>query len=186
MWRRLDTNQVDMAIIYLPDNAKKEDTNLRHQYNYESFYDDKLVILTHKTTVEAGESYPVSRFVNRKWVAYPDNFYLNPLMHGYFGKKNKPIIPIKIGSTKELIKMAENSDYDTFITQSYYDAHRDEIDSTNLTPIYLKEEHGFTISYVYRKGKLEIPRMQNLLKEWEKFLDKHQNFSKLLVDQIKS
>ncbi|MBW8013565.1 LysR family transcriptional regulator [Lactobacillus helveticus] len=186
LWRRLDTNQVDMAIIYLPDNAKKEDTNLRHQYNYESFYDDKLVILTHKTTVEAGESYPVSRFVNRKWVAYPDNFYLTPLMHGYFGKKNKPIIPIKIGSTKELIKMAENSDYDTFITQSYYDAHRDEIDSTNLTPIYLKGEHGFTISYVYRKGKLEIPRMQNLLKEWEKFLDKHQNFSKLLVDQIKS
>ena len=107
-------------------------------------------------------------------------------MHEYFGKKNKPIIPIKIGSTKELIKMAENSDYDTFITQSYYDAHRDEIDSTNLTPIYLKEDHGFHISYVYRKGKLEIPRMQNLLKEWEKFLDKHQNFSKLLVDQIKS
>lgn len=185
LWRKLDTNQVDMAIMYLPDNTKKEDTNLRHQYNYKNFYDDQLMVLTHKKTVNAEETYPISRFVHRKWITYPDNFYLTSLIYEYFGKKNKPIIPIQIASTKELINMAENSDYDTFITKSYYDAHGDEINAAKLTPIYLKEEHEFHISYVYRKGKLEIPRMQNLLKEWEKFLDKHQNFSKLLLDQIK-
>ena len=32
------------------------------------------------------------------------------------------------------------------------------------------------------KGKLEIPRMQNLLKEWEKFLDKYVNSSRLLEE----
>ena len=179
LWRRLDTNMIDMALMYLPDNTKKEETNLRHQYNHQNIYDDRLVVLTHKTTVEAGKSYPVSRFLNIKWVSYPDDFYLTPLMYEYFGKKHKPNIPIKIASTEELIKMAEETDYDTFVTESYYDAHHNAID---LTPVYLDEEHEFHISYVYRKGKLEIPRMQNLLKEWEKFLDKYVNSSRLLEE----
>lgn len=181
LWRRLDTNLIDMAIMYLPDTTKKEETNLRHQYSHADICPDRLVVLTHKSTVEAGKTYPVSRFLNRKWVAYPDDFYLTPLMHEYFGKNNKLNIPIKIASTKEMIKMAENTDYDTFVTKSYYDAHHDEI---SLTPVYLSEEHDFHISYVYRKGKLEIPRMENMLKEWQNFLAKDLKSSRLL-DEVK-
>lgn len=184
LWHRLDTNLIDMAIMYLPDNTKKEETNLRHQYNHQKISTDRLVVLTHKNTVEAGETCAVSDFYERKWVAYPDSFYLTALIKEYFGKNNKPVIPIQVASTRELINMAENSDYDTFVTQSYYDAHKDEIDATKLTPVYLKDDREFQISYVYRKGKLEIPRMQNLLKEWEKFLDKHGNSSRLLLDKV--
>lgn len=184
LWRRLDTNLIDMAIMYLPDNTKKEDTNLRHQYDHQEIQADRLVVLTHKNTVEPEEEYDASDFYEDKWIAYPDSFYLTALMKEYFGKKNKPQMPIQIASTRELINLAENTDYDTFITQSYYDAHRDEIEATELTPVYLKGDRQFNISYVYRKGKLEIPRMQNLLKEWEKFLDKHNNSSRLVLDQI--
>ncbi|MDF4141935.1 LysR family transcriptional regulator [Lactobacillus kefiranofaciens] len=182
LWRRLDTNLIDLAIMYLPDNTKKEETNLRHQYNHQDIRSDRLIILTHKNTVEAGKTYPVSRFLNRKWVAYPDDCYLTPLMKEYFGKKNELNIPVKIASTKEMIQLAEGTDYDTFITQSYYDSHSKEIEDSNLTPVYLQGEREFHISYVYRKGKLEIPRMQNLLKEWENFLAKHEDFSKLLEE----
>lgn len=181
LWRRLDTNLIDMAIMYLPDTTKKEETNLRHQYNHADICPDRLVVLTHKSNVEAGESYPVSRFLNRKWVAYPDDFYLTSLMQECFGKNNKLNIPVKIASTKEMIKMAEDTDYDTFVTQSYYDAYHDEI---SLTPVYLSEERNFRISYVYRKGKLEIPRMENMLKEWQNFLAKHLKSSRLL-DEVK-
>ena len=163
LWRRLDTNLIDLAIMYLPDNTKKEETNLRHQYNHHDISSDRLVVLTHKTTVEAGETYPVSRFINRKWIAYPDDFYVTHLMYELFGKKHKPDISMEIASTKEMVQMAEVTDYDTYVTQSYYDAHKDEI---SLTPIYLQGEHDFHISYVYRKGKLEIPRMENMLKEF--------------------
>lgn len=177
LWRRLDTNLIDLAIMYLPDNTKKEETNLRHQYNHHDISSDRLVVLTHKTTVEAGETYPVSRFINRKWIAYPDDFYVTHLMYELFGKKHKPDISMKIASTKEMVQMAEVTDYDTYVTQSYYDAHKDEI---SLTPIYLQGEHDFHISYVYRKGKLEIPRMENMLKEFEMFLDKRLDSSRLL------
>lgn len=183
LWRRLDTNLIDLAIMYLPDNTKKEETNLRHQYNHQDIRSDRLVVLTHKTTVEAGKTYPVSRFSNRKWVTYPDDCYLSPLISEYLGKKNELNVPIKIASTRELIKMAENTDYDTFITQSYYEAHREEIDKSELTPVYLEGAREFHISYVYRKGKLEIPRMQNLLKEWEKFLAREKEFSRLVKEE---
>lgn len=177
LWHRLDTNLIDLAIMYLPDNTKREETNLRHQYNHKDISSDKLVVLPHKADVEAGQTYPVSQFINRKWIAYPDDFYLVPLMREYFGKKHKPNTPIKIASTRKMIELAEATDYDTYITQSYYDAHKNEI---NLTPVYLEGEHEFHISYVYRKGKLEIPRMENLLKELEIFLDKWLGSSRLV------
>ena len=165
LWRRLDTNMIDMALMYLPDNTKKEETNLRHQYNHQTIYDDRLVVLTHKTTVEAGKSYPVSRFLNRKWVSYPDDFYLTPLMYEYFGRETaSQIFQLKLLLLKSLLKCLKKQIMIHLLPNHIMMHIHNAID---LTPVYLDEEHEFHISYVYRKGKLEIPRMQNLLKEWK-------------------
>lgn len=176
LWRRLDNNQVDLAIMYLPDNTKRDDINLQHQYDHLDIYQDRLVILTHKTTVKAKEEYSVSRFLSRKWVAFPENHYLTQLMKDYFGNKNSLNVPLSFAHTKDLIKTAQETDDDTFISQSYYLAHQKEI---RLTPVYLKNDKRFEVALVYRKGKLEIPRVNNFLKEWKKFLDKKNYSSRL-------
>lgn len=179
LWREIDSNLIDLAIMYLPDNTKRDEINLQHQYEHLTVYKDRLMVLTHKNTVKKEEEYPVSRFARRKWVAYPDNFYLTQLMKEYFGTKNKLIAPLILPRPKDLIKAAESSLYDTFITRAYYYAHQDEI---KLTPVYLKNDHDFQISLVYRKGKLEIPRIENLIKEWKIFLDKEDYSSRLESD----
>ncbi len=167
LWHRLDNNLIDMAIMYLPDNTKRDGVSLQHQYDHSTIYQDRLVVLTHKKTVEANKPYPVSRFSRRKWVTYPEKYYLSQLMKEYFGNKNKLHASLTFGCTKDLIKAAEETNYDTFITKSYYTANKNKI---KLTPVYFKHDKNFEISLVYRKGKLEIPRIKNLLKEWQNFL----------------
>lgn len=176
LWRRLDNNLVDLAIMYLPDNTKKDEINLQHQYDHATIYKDRLVVLTHKDTVEKGKEYPVSRFTKGKWLTYPDTFYLSQLMREYVGNKVKLNVPMQFGSTEQLIKTAENTNYDTFVTESAYKINKDHI---KLTPVYIKNDKDFEISLVYRKGKLEIPRVKNLLKEWKKFLEESDYSSRL-------
>ncbi|MBU3827812.1 MAG: LysR family transcriptional regulator [Candidatus Lactobacillus pullistercoris] len=176
LWRNLDNNSIDLAIMNLPDNTKRDEINLQHQYNHEAIFKDRLLILTHKDSVEAGKEYPISRFLRRKWVSYPENYYLTQLMTEYFGNKNKLNVPLTFSKTQSLIKTAQETEYDTYIRKSYYVAHKKEI---KLTPVYLKKDKKFEISLVYRKGKLEIPRIKNLLKEWNIFLDKKDYSSRL-------
>lgn len=168
LWHKLDNNLVDLAVMYLPDSTKNNHTDLQNQYDHLDIYRDKMLVLTHKDTVKAGQAYPVSRFTKRKWVAYPSDSYLSQLMKKYFTNKNKLIVPISFSSTKQLISTAQETNYDTFINKSYYEAHKKNI---KLTPVYLKGDKDFSISLVYRKGKKEIPRIKNILNEWKKFLD---------------
>lgn len=176
LWRRLDNNLVDLALMYLPDNSKHDQINLQHQYQHQKIYQDRLLILTHKKSVQARHEYPVSRFLRRKWVTYPHTFYLSQLMQAYFGNRNKLVAPMTFGVNQQLIEVAELTNYDTFVPQSYYESHREKI---SLTPVYLKNDRRFEISLVYRKGKLEIPRIKNLLKEWQKFLAQESYSSRL-------
>lgn len=176
LWRKLDNNAIDIAIMYLPDNTKRDEINLQHQYDHTAIYKDQLVVLTHKDTVKAGEAYPVSRFLRRKWVSYPENFYLTQLMKENISNKNKLTCPLVFSRARDLVKTAEETEYDTFVNRSYYLAHQDQI---KLTPVYVKGSKEFEVALVYRKGKLEIPRIKNLLTEWKKFLDKNDNSSRL-------
>lgn len=175
LWRKLDSNAIDLAIMYLPDNTKREEINLQNQYEHISISRERLLILTHKDTVKKGEEYPVSRFTKRKWVTYPEKYYLTQLMQEYFGNA-KMQIKMTLPRARYLFQTAQDTKYDTFITRSYFESHKNEI---NLTPVYLKNDHEFEIAIVYRKGKLEIPRVKNLMKEWKKFLDKNDYSSRL-------
>lgn len=179
LWHQLDNNLIDLAIMYLPDNTKRQSANLQRQYDNIDVYEDRMVILTHKDTVKAGEEYPVSRFTKRKWVTYPNNYYLTELLKETFGTKVKPDIAMKFASAEQLIKIAETTEYDTCVTKSFYEKYKQKI---NLQPIYLKQDKKFTISLVYRKGKLEIPRIKNFLKHWKIFLDKKDYSSRLEED----
>lgn len=173
LWYSLDNNLIDMAVMFWPDSTKKSQAELQNQYEHATVYEDQLTVLTHKDTVEAGKSYPISRFAHREWVAYPDGFYLTQLMKKKLGNKTNIkdclTVPISLSSTEQLIKTAQETDYDTFVSDAYYQAHKDEI---KLTPIHLKEVEPFAVSLVYRKGKKAVPRINNILTEFKNFLDK--------------
>ena len=176
LWQKLDSNEIDLAIMYLPDTTKKDEINLHNQYEHKALYDDQVVVLTHKKNLESEDEYPVSRFLTRKWVTYPESFYLTQIMKESFGQRNQLDIKMFLPTTAQLVDLATKTGYDTFVTKSYYENNKQNI---KLTPIYLKKTKQFYISIIYRKGKLEIPRIKNILTEWNKFLDKKDYSSRL-------
>ncbi len=169
----LDNNLIDLALIYVPNNTKKSQLNLHNQYEYMKVCEDRLTVLTHDKNAESGKAYPVEEFNNRKWVAYPDSFYLTQIMKEKFGNKinakNGLKVPLSFSSTKQLLETAEETDYDTFISDSYYQLHKKMI---NLTPVYIENDRKFSTSVIYRKGKKDVPRISNFLTEFQKFLNK--------------
>lgn len=68
----------------------------------------------------------------------------------------------------QLIKFAEQTDCNTYVSKSFYKAHKAEI---TLSPVKTKSETNFESCFIYRKNKSEIPRLVNFLKEWDKFIE---------------
>lgn len=172
LWYNLDNNLIDLALIYVPDSKKKSQLSLQNQYEYMKLCEERLTILTHDKKVKAGNSYPIAEFRDKQWVAYPDNFYLTQIMKDKFGSKvtakNRMKVPMSFSLTKQLVETAEETNYDTFISNSYYQLHKQEI---SLTPVYLKDDSKFSTSIILRKGKKDIPRIKRFLEELKKFLD---------------
>ncbi|RMC41422.1 LysR family transcriptional regulator [Lactobacillus sp. ESL0233] len=173
LWYNLDNNLIDLAILYIPDVAKKSQASLNNQYEQMKINDERLIILTHLANLEAGEAYPISTFTKQKWVAYPDGFFLTQLMKEKFESrvniKKKLDISMSFSSTEQLVATAIATNYDTFVSHSYYQAHKNDI---NLTPVFLKDDKKFLTSIVYRKGKKDVPRVANILAEFKQFLPK--------------
>lgn len=172
LWYNLDNNLIDFGLFYVPANVKKSQVNLHNQYEYMQICEDRLTVLTHDHELEAGRAYPSSKFMDKKWVAYPDNFYLTQLMKEKFGSKinakDGMKVPLSFSSTEQLVETAEETSYDTFVSSSYYQLHKSEI---NLTPVYIEGTPEYSVSIIYRKGKIDVPRIKSILTELKKFLD---------------
>ena len=167
LWHQLDNNLIDVAIMYLPDNTSSQTSGLQKQYEHIDLYKDRLVVLTHKDDFESEQEYLVSKFANNEWVLYPDGYYATDMLREIMATKRSLNVPIRISSDRQLVNIAENTNYDTCVTKSFYDKNKSKI---TLKPIYLKNDKKFTASIVYRKGKLEIPRIENFLTNWKSFL----------------
>ena len=172
LWYNLDNNLIDLAMLYLPETTKKSQSNIQSQYELMKVTQDRLTILTHDKNLEAGSSYPVSKFLGKKWVLYPDNFYLTQILKGKLGNKmnarNGLTVPLTFTSTKEMVDKEQDKGYDTIVSKSYYSLNKSQI---NLVPVFLKGIKKLNISLIYRKGKREVPRIQNFLKEFKIFFE---------------
>ena len=171
LWYNLDNNLIDLALLYVPETTKKSQANIHNQYEQMKIVQDKLTILTHDNHVEVGKAYPVSKFLGKKWVLYPDDFYLTQLLKGKLGSKlntrNGLKVPLTFTSTQQLVATAQETKYDTVVSDSYFQLHKNEI---TLTPVFLKGVQKFSISFIYRKGKKDVPRIKNFLVELKNFL----------------
>ncbi|GFZ27000.1 LysR family transcriptional regulator [Lactobacillus corticis] len=173
----VDQNSIDLAIMYLPEDKKHHLPLLPHQYKYEPIYTDQLMVLTHMPDVKPLETYPISQFLNQRWVTFPDHYYLSGVMDHLLGRKHQLTTKVQWPAVSQLLAAAMKDKSDTFISESSYLLHRDEI--KGMVPVYIKRSRPLEMACVYRKGKAEIPRIGNLLKEWQIFLDNQALSSRL-------
>lgn len=171
LWDRLDNNQLDLAVLYMPDhNATVK--NMK-QYMAKQIYSEEVVFLTHDPADEFNKT------TQHKWVAYPKDYYLPQIVRRFYASEfpnNELNTTVTFTAPYQLIKFAEQTEYNTYISKSFYKAHKAEI---TLSPVKTKSKTNFESCFIYRKNKSEIPRLVNFLKEWDKFIEEKDYDSRL-------
>lgn len=112
-------------------------------------------------------------------VTYPKDYYLPQIVRRFYATEfpnNELLTPVTFTAPYQLIKFAEQTDYDTYVSKSFYKAHKAQI---TLSPLEPKHETNFESCFIYRKNKSEIPRLVNFLKEWDKFINEKDYDSRL-------
>lgn len=171
LWDKLDNNQLDLAVLYMPDhNATVK--NMK-QYMAKQIYPESVVFLTHNPETK------FYKLAQHKWVTYPKDYYLPQIVRRFYATEfpnNELLTPVTFTAPYQLIKFAEQTDYDTYVSKSFYKAHKAQI---TLSPLEPKHETNFESCFIYRKNKSEIPRLVNFLKEWDKFINEKDYDSRL-------
>lgn len=161
LWDKIDKNEIDFAILYIPDiNANA--TTMR-QFATKEINRESIILLSPK------KNNALEDMLKEKWASYTEKSYLTHIFKRYYTS----IIPqneikVRFSREKELVDFAQANGLNTFVTNSYYQAHQKDI---SLNPVKTQEVINFQGCFVYRKNKAQIPRLNNFLTEWNNFLD---------------
>lgn len=160
LWDKIDKNEVDFGILYIPD-LNANDTSMK-QFTIKEIYQESIVLLSPK------KNNNLQNMLKEDWGSYTENSYLTHIFKRFYASKipqNK--IKVRISRTAQLVEIAKKDKLNTFVTQSYYQAHKDAI---KLNRVKSDEMIDFQSCFIYRKNKAQIPRLTNFLTEWDKFL----------------
>lgn len=173
LWNKLDSGEIDLAMTYLPDNNLSQET--MKGYYVKKIYSDSLVFLSHGAGKQTSEE-----LTNKKWVSYTKDSYLQQVMNHYYKLhklEHAPEVVARFSATYQLIQFAQaNEKYNTFVTNSFYQAHRSKI---TMQPVQLNPVIYFDNSFVSRKSKQSIPRIEQLLTTWDEYLTQKDYASRL-------
>lgn len=174
IWAALESNQIDLAIMYIPDASIK---------NWKP-YDSKVImtenlLLIHNNEKLAGKSkIKLSRLDDRKWVTYPVGFYLNDVISDAYKTEMvaTPDVAARFTQPAQIYHFLKATDTYTALPESYIMSRsdRDEIMTANFEP-----KIKFDLAFVYRTEKKDIPRIDKFLTEFSNYLEDRDYFKRL-------
>ncbi|WDF81542.1 LysR family transcriptional regulator [Lacticaseibacillus pabuli] len=178
IWEHLENNQIDLAIMYLPDDSIKN----WKPYESRTIFDEKLMFLHHDASLKGRDKVSFEETTNSNWVSYPDDYFLAHLMSESY-KNQMVTLPKPVAQFTTPYQLAEFSNrtgVDTALPGSFYNAHEGEItaDASLFNPSI-----EFALSYVYRKGKDQIPRIANFLDEFNNYLQDKDYLSRVVENR---
>ncbi|WP_155285807.1 LysR family transcriptional regulator [Lacticaseibacillus zhaodongensis] len=178
IWEHLENNQIDLAIMYLPDDSIKN----WKPYESRTIFGEQLMFLHNDDRLKGRETVRFEETVDSKWVSYPDDYFLAHLMSERY-KNQLVTIPKPVAQFTTPYQLAEFSNrtgVDTALPASFYVAHKDEIkaEAAGFDP-----EIQFDLSFVFRKGKDQIPRIANFLDELDAYLEADDYLSRVVKNR---
>lgn len=171
LWDKLDKNELDFAILYVPDHHAT--VNTMKQYVSKKIYDEGIVLLS------PAKGKKLNEIAEGKWVSYPKDSYLPQVLERYYSAnfpENGLDVTARFSATYQLVQFAQALNCNTFVTKSFYEAHKNKI---SLNEVVADPIVDFQSCFIYRKSKAEIPRLKNFLKEWDLFLKEKDYTSRL-------
>lgn len=174
IWAALESNKIDLAIMYLPDGSIKN----WKPYDSKTIVTEDLLLIHNNEKLASKNKVKLSRLDDRKWVTYPVGFYLNDVITDAYKRELVafPDVAARFTQPGQIYRFLKETDTYTALPKSYimsrYD--RDEIMTANFEP-----KIKFDLSFVYRTEKQDIPRIDKFLTEFNNYLGDRDYFERL-------
>lgn len=169
IWENLENNRIDLAIMYLPDASIKN----WQPYDSKKIMADDLMFVHHQESLSNRKYVRFKDTVNTPWVIYPQGYFLNATLHEAF--KNQmvdfPKIAGRFTLPGQVLHFAIDTKTNTALPLSYLDGIDSKVlEASQTWYTELEPKVQFDLSFVYRKNKDEIPRIDYFLEEFDKYL----------------
>ena len=168
IWEALENNQIDLAIMNLPDETIKN----WKPYASKKILDEQLLFLHHDKRLHFKDT------LAEPWVTYPDDYFLGQLLHEAY--KNQmvdfPHVVAHFTTPYQLTQFVNHTGVNTALPTSFVAAHADQI---KAHAVAFEPAIRFETSFVYRKEKADIPRIANFFKTFDAHLSEKDYLSRV-------
>lgn len=175
IWERLEKNTIDLAVMYLPDDNIKN----WKPYAAKKIIKEDLLFLHHDERLAKKRRIKLKDTLDNAWVTYPPQYYLNSIIRESYKNElvDKPYSAAHFATPAQIYRFALATGVYTTLPQSFVLAHNNKQDK--LWTALFEPEISFDLSFVFRKDKDQIPRIEHFLRAFEDYLTEKDYISRL-------
>ncbi|WP_311407618.1 LysR family transcriptional regulator [Liquorilactobacillus uvarum] len=176
IWERLEKNTIDLAVMYLPDDNIKN----WKPYATKKIITEDLLFLHHDERLSKKRRIKLKDTLDNEWVTYPPLYYLNSIIRESYKNElvDKPTSAAHFATPAQIYRFALATGVYTTLPQSFVLAHNNKRKEKLWTALF-EPEISFDLSFVFRKDKDQIPRIQHFLRSFENYLTEKDYISRL-------
>ncbi len=180
IWEKLENNQVDLAIMYLPDATIKN----WKPYATKKIIDESLVFLHHDESMATRKRVRLADTIKQPWVTYPEDYFLSQTLQEAYKNRmvDAPHSVAQFTTPLQLAQFANRTGVNTALPNTFYQAHHNYIHAYAAT---FEPSVNFELSFVYRKGKDQIPRIAQFLQAFDEYFASEDYLSRLAKNRVK-
>ncbi|KRN95166.1 LysR family transcriptional regulator [Pediococcus stilesii] len=166
IWENLENNQIDLAIMYLPDDSIKN----WKPYQSRKIISENLLFIHHDEKIAKQKRIKLQRTTNYDWVTYPAGFYLDGVIREAYKNAlvDNPNSIACFTTPDQIRRFADSTGVATALPESYVVTHKCRPGTfvSKFDPVIT-----FDLDFVFRKDKDSIPRINNFLTEFNQYLE---------------
>ncbi|WP_225047837.1 LysR family transcriptional regulator [Lacticaseibacillus kribbianus] len=180
IWEHLENNQIDLAIMYLPDDTIKN----WKPYESRRIVEEQLLFLHHSEKLAKRKRVHFNDTIENPWVTYPESYFLSHILKEAYKNQmvDYPQCVAQFTTPYQITQFLNRTGVNTALPNSFYQAHQEQI---HAHAVAFDPAITFELAFVYRKGKDEIPRVAQFLEGFDRYLDEKDYLSRVAENRVK-
>ncbi|MCI1893314.1 MAG: LysR family transcriptional regulator [Lactobacillus sp.] len=180
IWEHLENNQIDLAVMYLPDDTIKN----WKPYESRKIVDEQLLFLHHSDKLANRKRVHFRDTVAQPWVTYPENYFLSHFLKEAYKNQmvDYPEVVAQFTTPYQITQFLNRTGVNTALPNSFYQAHQEQI---HAHAVAFEPAVSFELAFVFRKGKDQIPRISQFLSAFDTYLSEEDYLSRVADNRVK-
>ncbi len=174
VWEFLEKNRIDIAILYLPTGVL-----LKHKdFASRNIIHDELLFLHHHEELSEKTSITFNEALAFPWVSYPKSYFVSQVIQAAFEKRGLTLPESVAHFTKpdQMFRFSNETGINTALPRSFFQAHQGE---GILRAIPFEPPIQLELAFVYRKEKIDVPRIKHFFDKFDQYVNNENYISRL-------